>query len=69
MAQGGLRQGDPVEFEALSGGGVAIRPYGGRTAQPSALEWVRAVNAKAQGVADIDWEPERFVGELREVAW
>jgi AbrB family looped-hinge helix DNA binding protein len=65
LSRAGLKQGDPVEFEALPSGGLAVRPYGYAAKRQSALDLARELLAVAPAAADIDWEPARLGGGPR----
>jgi len=60
LVAAGLRQGDPVEFQPLADGGIAVRPYGWASKQRSALDMAVALAAAAPGAADVEFTPARI---------
>ena len=69
LVQANLRQGDPIEFEALSDGGIGIFPFG-RTARRKSV-WALATHLAdaVPGIEDTALDlPDRTLS-TREVAW
>jgi antitoxin component of MazEF toxin-antitoxin module len=65
MAQAGLSQGMPVEFQ-VTRQGLAIRPFGTGTRNETLLDVARRLSAAAPGAADIEFEVTRVGGAPRQ---
>ena len=70
LAQSGLRKGDPIEFEPLPNGGIAIYPLGTRTHHQSAWDFATELARQFPGIEDTDLElPPRNPEPPREIEW
>ena len=70
LEQSGLHKGDPIEFEPLSNGGIAIYPLGTGAHHQSVWEVFSAIAQQIPGIEDTDLElPPREPSLPREVEW
>jgi len=69
LAETSLRQGDPIEFEALPDGGIAIYPFGRSTHRQSLWDLATRLADSVPGIEDTSLDlPERALS-TREVVW
>jgi AbrB family looped-hinge helix DNA binding protein len=69
LQQVGLRPGDPIEFEALPGRGIAIYPFGHGAQRESAWDLATALAKAVPGIEDTELElPSRDLAS-REISW
>jgi len=69
LAQANLRQGDPIEFEALPDGGIGIFPFGRAARRQSVWDLAARLAEAIPGIENTALDlPERPLS-TREVVW